>query len=378
MVPVMPLFDRNTNRRSLRVAVVGAGPMGCATAAFLAAHGHRVAIWAPRTARLQQHAGKGRVTCVGGLSDTFSFDVLPDPVAVSDFEVVVICLPGNAYADVLAPLNHIWRTGQTIIVSGALSLCPLWIQESTRANSQSVQVAGWSTTATTAHFRHDGALHVNPLRERIDMAALGQPDTESALSLCQILLGERFASAENLLVTTLANINPIAHAAEVIPNLTRMELGEAWPLFGCFTPVVGRMAEDLDQERLAVARAFAFDLPSLRQHYSRSYHIPEAPLHTMAAHIHGKGMGPNGPILLEHRYVMEDVPFGMVFLEALAQLVRVETPVLSSSITLLASAYGRDFRAESFLMEALSLATADAPSLRRRCADAQSAARAPL
>jgi len=367
-----------SSSRLTPVAVVGAGPMGCATAAYLRAQGHRVALWSPRASRLGTHAGKGRVHCAGSLPGTFEFDVLSEPTALASFETVLICLPGHAYADVLGPLNHHWRTGQTVIVSGALSLCPLWMRESALSRDQSIQVAGWGTTATTAHFLADGTLHVNPLRDRIDMAALGTRHTASASTLCRMLLGDRFVEANNLLVPTLANINPIAHAAEVIPNLTRMERGEAWPLFGCFTSVVGRMAEDMDQERLAVARAFTFEVPSLRKHYSRSYHVPMASLQDMAAQVQSRGMGPNGPSRLEHRYVLEDGPFGMVFLEALARLVGVATPVLSACITLLASAYGRDFRAENFLMGALSLDTADASSLRKRCADASSTASAPL
>ncbi|APW39632.1 hypothetical protein RD110_22480 [Rhodoferax koreense] len=360
------------------VAVIGAGAIGCATAAYLMARGHRVRLWAPRASHLEPREGKAQLSCVGAMTGKFELSFLAEPSALADFGVVIVCLPGNAYADVLAPLNRLWRNGQTLIVSGSLSLCPLWIQESAQSHGQSVQVAGWGTTVTTAHFLSAGTLHVNPLRERIDLAAKGAGHAASALALCQRLLGDRFALADNLLVPTLANINPIAHAAEVIPNLTRMDLGEAWPLFGCFSPVVGRIAEALDRERLAVAQAFAFELPSLKEHYSRSYQVPVASLHTMAALIHARGMGPHGPTHLDHRYVLEDGPFGLAFLEALAALAQVETPMLSSCITLLAFAYGRDFRDENFLMSALSLRTTDVASLRRRCADAQSAARFPL
>ena len=131
-----------------------------------------------------------------------------------------------------------------------------------------------------------------------------------------------------LLAPTLANINPIAHAAEVIPNLTRMESGEAWSLFGNFTAVVGRMAEALDVERRAVAQSFGLALPTLQQHYARSYHVPQGPLHTMASAIVEGGMSPNGPASLQHRYVLEDAPFGLAFLEALGRAAAVRTPVL--------------------------------------------------
>lgn len=361
--------------RSTAVAIIGAGAIGCATAAYLRAHGHHVAMWSPNGARMQRNGSTARFTCNGALATTVDIALLQRPDDLSTFETILICLPGNAYADVLAPLASHWRNGQTLIVSGSLSLCPLWLAEEAHARGKAIQAVGWGTTAATAHFQQDGTLHVNPLRNRIDLAAVGDGHAaQSALQLCQLLLGARFVAADNLLAPTLANINPIAHAAEVIPNLTRMERGEVWSLFEHFTPVVARLAEKLDRERLAIAEALGFSLPSLQQHYGNSYHLTPKALEEMAAEIHRNGMSPNGPDRLEHRYVHEDVPFGLVFMEALARIASVATPTLSASITLLEAAYDRDFRADNFLVRALSLGATDASALRMRCAAASNVA----
>lgn len=360
---------------SARVAIIGAGAIGCATAAYLQMRGHRVAMWSPNGKRMQRKGNAARFGCSGALSTTVDVTLLRTPESLSAFETILICLPGNAYADVLAPLASHWRNGQTLIVSGSLSLCPLWLAEEARARGKAIQAVGWGTTAATAHFQNDGTLHVNPLRNRIDLAAIGDGGgVQPALQLCQQLLGPRFVADDNLLAPTLANINPIAHAAEVIPNLTRMERGEAWSLFEHFTPVVARLAEKLDRERLAIAETFGFSLPSLQQHYGNSYHLTPRALEEMAAEIHRKGMSPNGPDRLEHRYVLEDVPFGLVFMEALARIAGVATPTLSASITLLEAAYDRDFREANALVRALSLDTTDASALRMRCAAASNAA----
>ncbi len=356
-----------------RVAVIGAGAVGCATAAYLHQRGVSVALWSPTGARVRQADGGTRVTTSGALQSQFAPRWLADAAALSDAEVWIVCLPANAYEAVLEPLTRHWRDGQVVLVSGALSLVPLWLAETARAQGRDVLVAGWNTTATTTHFLPDGSLHVNPLRERIEVAATGPADAARAVACCERLLGPRFVSAANLLAITLANINPIAHAAEVIPNLTRMDRGEAWSLFGCFTPVVARMAESLDAERLAVARAFGLALPTLREHYARSYHLTPASLHEMAAEIVQRGMSPNGPARLDHRYVLEDVPFGMAFLETLGRVARVPTPVLASCVTLLESVWARDFRGENSLAARMVAADADAASLLARCAAERSA-----
>ena len=355
---------------TVRVAIVGAGPVGCAAAAFLIRAGHVPAMWSPTGGRLRRNGDRASVGCTGAVEGELAFEWLASPERLADFPVVLVCLPANAYAAVLGPLNAAWRSGQHVIVSGALSLAPLWIA----AAAEGVQVTGWATTLTTAHFQPDGRLHMNPLRQRIDMATVGAAGPVPARQMCEQLFGERFVAADSLLAPALANINPIAHAAEVIPNLTRMESGEAWSLFGHFTPVVGRLAESLDLERRAVSQAFGLELPSLRQHYARSYHVPEGPLHTMAAAMVRHGMSPNGPALLEHRYVLEDAPFGLAFLEALGGVAGVRTPVLTACLSLLAAAYGRDFRTDNFLLNALDIAGAEVDALLARCAAAASPA----
>ncbi|WP_158213331.1 NAD/NADP octopine/nopaline dehydrogenase family protein [Pigmentiphaga sp. NML080357] len=356
---------------AMNVAVVGAGPIGCATAAYLLKQGHRPALWSPTAARLRRHGAAVRYACTGSLDGWIELEWLGAPGELARFDVVIVCLPGNAYASVLKPLSAVWRNGQTMVVSGALSLCPLWLRDSAARRGREVHAVGWATTPTTAHFLADGRLHANPLRDRIDMA--GTERGAGALALCAALLGPRFVDAGDLLAPTLANINPIAHAAEVIPNLTRMDKGEDWPLFGCFTPVVARLAAELDRERLALAAALGFALPTLAEHYSRSYHIRQGPLHDMAAEIQARGMGPAGPASLAHRYVLEDAPFGLVFQEALARAADVPSPLLSACIDLLQAAYGRDFRTENFLVDELGLATGGIAALRNRCAASHNA-----
>ncbi|GAA5236153.1 NAD/NADP octopine/nopaline dehydrogenase [Verticiella sediminum] len=355
-----------------RIVVVGAGAIGCATAIHLQAAGHAPMLWSASGRRFGPSPARVALQVRGGRPRAAHLDLTTDAAAVHAADIIIVCLPGDAYAPVLGRLAPHWRDGQRVIVSGALSLSPLWLHEQARRRGQRIAAIGWATTATTAHFLADGSLHMNPLRERIDVAAAGT-DPQTAQTLCASLLGDRFVAADNLLAITLANINPIAHAAEVLPNLSRMDLGERWPLFGCFTGVVARLAERLDEERLALACAFGFALPTLAQHYARSYGLAPDALERMAAGIEARGMGPLGPSRLAHRYVLEDVPYGMVFQEALARSAGVPSPVLSSCIELLSACYTRDFRAEAWLVRELGVDGADAGALYKRCAASRSA-----
>jgi len=209
---------------------------------------------------------------------------------------------------------------------------------------------------------------INTLRASFEVAAIPAARLDEALAACRALFGERFTACENILATALLNVNPVAHVAEVLPNLTRIDKRENWPLFDHLTPSAARIGEAVDRERQAIARAFGFNVRSIHEHTHLSYHVPLASYAEMAVAIHAKYGGPLGPTTLAHRYVLEDVPFGLVFYEALARIVGVPAPNLSAAITLLATACGRDLRQDNPLLAQLALEGVSAAALIARCA----------
>ena len=353
------------------VAIAGAGPVGRATAAYLAHHGTAVALWSPSgksTQALVTTAGRGRLTYEGALQGEADVGILTDAAQLADFEVVVVALPGHAYLTVLPRIVPHLHSAQIVIVSGALSLAPLWIAERTGTKGNRPLVASWGTTLATARHAGDSGVSINTLRTRFEVAATPSSRIGEALDKCRALFGDRFTPLDNILATALLNVNPVAHVAEVLPNLTRIDKHENWPLFDNLTPSAARIGEAIDLERQAIARAFGYNVRSIHEHTHLSYHVPLGSYADMAAAIPARDGSPPGPITLNHRYVVEDVPFGLVFYEALARMVNVPTPNISAAITLLSSACGHDLRLDNPLLAELDFASHTPAALIARCA----------
>jgi opine dehydrogenase len=363
----------------MKVAIVGAGAIGRATAAYLAHHGHAAALWSPSgrgTAGLlreAQAAGaggqRGRLTYDGALTGVADVGVILDPRELAEAEVVVIALPGDAYPTVLPKILPYLHAAQTVIVSGALSLVPLWMHERLRATG-APPIAAWGTTLGTARLgadRDHGRVQINTIRAQFEVAAIPVAAGEAVLAVCRTLFGDRFRLVGNLLETALVNINPEAHAAEVIPNLSRIDKREPWMLFDCLTASGACLLEAMDLERLAVARAFGLEVRTVQEHYHLSYHVPLGSIAEIAAAIHARYQGPPGPTTLDHRYVREDMPFGLAFFEALARVAGVATPLTSASVTLLSAACGRDLRADNPLLADLAIEDVTPAVLLARC-----------
>ena len=86
-------------------------------------------------------------------------------------------------------------------------------------------------------------------------------------------------------------------------------------------------------------------------------------------------MSPDGPATLAHRYVAEDGPFGMAWLEALGRTAGVATPVLSACLTLLETTCLRDLRGADGLSARLGVGTpgCTVAGLQARCTAARNA-----
>jgi len=353
-----------------RIVVAGAGPVGRATAAFLAREGHEVALWSPSGAGVEPLAiapGRARIRYSGVLTGEAEVGIVASPEEFAGFDTVLIALPGNAYPVVLPRLFPYLDARQTVIVSGALSLSPLWIRERAGRPGDRPRVASWGTTLGTARRTAGTDVEINTLRARFDVAAIPAAAGEDVLATCRAFFGDRFEPAESILATALVNVNPIAHAAEVLANLSRIDRAEDWPLFACLTPAAGRIAEALDAERLAIARAFGLTVRSYARHTHLSYHVPEASVAEMMAAVHARDGSPPGPRSFEHRYLVEDVPYGLAFYEAMAAIAGVSVPHLTAVVTLLSTACHRDFRAENALLPQLRLEGSSPQALIERC-----------
>jgi opine dehydrogenase len=347
----------------MNVAIAGAGAIARAYAVLLARDGHRVCMWPPRGAASDL---RERVVAKGLVSGEFEAPLLRSPHAVADADAVLVAVPATAYAATFPDIAQHLRSRQVVFVSGALSLAPLWLAELALARGEKPLVAASGTTVATARIV-DGGVSVNTIRTRVSIASLPVDRLPEALAAMTALFGDRFDGAQDVLAVTLANINPVAHAAMALTNLTRMEHAETWPQYHFLTPAVARLAEAMDRERRSTAAAFGREVLPIEAHFQRSFDVPQTGLADIAAELHRRRGGPPGPATLDTRFVLEDVPYGLAFTAALARIVNADTEVTDAAVTLVSTLYGRDFRNGNPLIDALALRTATKDSLLARC-----------
>lgn len=340
----------------MRVSILGAGAIAFGTAAYLARAGHDPMLWSPSGRRTRDLAGGARLVACNAVEGEFSPRVAASCAeAVAQADVVMLALPGYGHKAVLDAAAPHLRAGQPVIISSHLSFGALYLSRLLATRGVEVPIIAWGTTLTTGSQPSLTEVFVSTVRQKVDMATLPHSYADAGLALCTTLFGDHFVAREGLLAIALSNLNPQNHLGIAMLNLTRMERGEEWNQSQNVTPAVGRLIESLDAERLAIAEAFSLSVKTVRQHFSLSFHVPEDSVSAMNQDMFRRGHSGLGPKTADSRYVLEDVPFGLVPTARLGRLAGRPAPLHEAGIALFSAAYGRDFSTENDLLPGLDL-----------------------
>jgi opine dehydrogenase len=353
----------------VKVAILGAGGVGLGLAALVAGKGMDVCLWAPTSSGIAALIEGKPLVSKGVLEGELRVSATLDiGAATKGAGVIIIAVPGNghrAVMDLVAP--HV-RPEQLIAISSHMSLSALYISRLLSARGLACPISAWATTATTSTRVGAGKVHVTTVRQHIVASTLRREDWSEAMDRLTPLFGDVFVQAPDLMAVTLTNVNPEVHLAVALCNLTRMEYGEKWGTYHGISTAVGRLIEAMDRERLDLAGRLGLAVHTVQEHLHESFGLPVGSVADMAAeqHVRRKGASP-GPAKLEHRYVTEDVPFGIVPMVRFGRIAGVDMSLHESGLRLIDALYGRSFTAENDILPRLGIDTLSGPELLALC-----------
>jgi opine dehydrogenase len=170
---------------------------------------------------------------------------------------------------------------------------------------------------------------------------------------------------QGLWETSLDNIGMLFHPAPTLLNLGRMESQKPFDYYiDGFTPTVAALVEKLDAERLKVAEALGIKLPTVVEWVRNTYGVKGSNLYE-ALQNNEAYRGISAPVLAdanakkELRYVIEDVPSGLVPVSELGRKFGVATPAIDMVISLADTIFEADFRSSGRNLEQVGLADMD-------------------
>jgi opine dehydrogenase len=345
-----------------KIVVAGGGAGGAAAVAELSLAGHEVRLWSRSPRTLDPFRESGGV----GYEGIFGTGVAWPSLLTSDLtealdgaDVVLVCLPTFAHADVARALAHSGSAIPVVLNPGHTGGALEFRQTFHALGVAPPPIAEFSTLTYVARKYKPSCVTVTGRAKSVRLAAL--PGGELAASAG----GHLFSGAAlmpDVLACDLANVNMVLHVPGAV-------LGAAWieATQGDFTfyvqgmtPGVARVMRALDDERRLVARAFGHDLPSLTAEMQRIGTVETSvqDLDDFASAIASGEANSRikAPGSLDHRYYREDFGHGLLPFTVLAAIAEVPVPTAESLLVIGRTLLGVDIAAFGRTAERMGVA----------------------
>lgn len=338
----------------MRIAVLGAGAGGTAIAFDCAQHGHEVRLFdfvqfPDNIAAIAQQNGIHADGDIAGFASIAGAGHDIDE-ALLDAELIYAVGPAYSTTPLGAAVAGKLKAGQTVIVSPSSCGGALAFKRAAglALDDDAVIVAETSTLHYAVRLTAPGKIKVFlKLKAGNLLAALPAKNTDAVLQLIKDVYPS-MEPAKSIMQTSLQNANPIIHPAVTLTNASRIEGTGGNFLFyeEGVSDATGRLIEGLDTERIAIGAKMGITVipdPDLgmRQGYMLANDYGDA--YRKAPGFQGIGAQPQ----LDHRYLNEDVGYGLVFMSRLARQIGVDTPTIDAVIQVTSVLMARDYAGEA-------------------------------
>lgn len=348
------------------VAVLGAGNGGCAAAADLGRRGYRVRLYNRSPERLAPIVEHGGLDMEGAAGEGFvPIDVVTIDLreAVRGADLVMLTVPISTHPFFAQGLAPLLEPEQVLFLNpGHMGGGLFMAHELHRLSGRTdVRLCEASTLTYGCRMQGPATVKVMVRMTNLPFAAFPSRNQPELYALVSAVYPD-LVQASNVLETGFLDINAVEHPPQIICNAGWLEhtRGEYLFYYEGTTPSVGAVIDAVDRERMAIAAEIGIPTkPFVDVFHEMGYTTAQA-AEEGNAFAALQESAPNrwvkGPSTLDHRYINEDVGWGLVPWSELGRAFGVSTPTMDALIVLGGVLNGRDYRAEGLTLDRLGVA----------------------
>jgi opine dehydrogenase len=355
-----------------RVAVIGAGNVGCALAADLTLRGVHVRLCGRSPSKLAAIRDAGGITVTGAVTGFAPITALTTDVAeaVRGADVVAVTVPTPALPHYAPALAETTTADQVIWLDPGHSGGALYLgaEMRRRRSDRRPLICQLSTASHGSRLSGDAAVGVFALTAAL-LAAFPSSDLDECHARIDALLPGQFGTASSVLELDLQNVNAVMHPAQMVCNASWIEAtgGDFFIYREGTGPATARIIQAIDAERMALASGLRVPTRSLVDACADAgYTSVEAAL-TGSVYDALQAGEPisrvKAPPSLDHRYLHEDVGWGLVQWVHLASMAKVAAPTMEAVIALAGTLNGIDYRNDGLTLERMGVSGLDADAI---------------
>ena len=344
------------------VAILGAGNGGLAATVDLTIRGFSAGLWSRRIETLRPIQMRGGIEYSGVFGEGFIEPTLVTKdlgEVLFEAELVIIMLPTSAHFEIGESLAPFLTKEQTVLLAPGhtLTILPAALHAGGVISPEFCEVGTLPYICRKDEYAH---VKISKCSDYLPFAAFPINRTDEMFSLVQKVFPKIHALASPL-GTVFTYMNAIHHPPATICNAGRIENtdGDFFHYFEGITPSVGHLIDYFDTERRAVAMALGVETKTFVDHFHKMGYTTDEARETGLAYEAFQQSVPNrfikAPKSLDHRFLDEDIPYGLVLLSELGNLAGIKTPSIDAMIHLAEVCTGKPYSIEGLTLERLGL-----------------------
>jgi opine dehydrogenase len=349
----------------MRISVLSAGNAGQAFAGGLTLSGHDVHL-----AAVPEHDEQIRViqtfggvlvegSTAAGKEGGFAPIARVDTdvaAAVAHAEVTFLVAPAFGQEVYFQQIVAHAPNDQIVVIQpgkfGALRLAQLMREAGRDPNS--LLITETDTFLYAAKIHGLDRIWLRGIKSQLPLAALPHTRTEEALETLRTI-HPQYVAAPSVLSTSMSDAAYAIHPVTTLLDLSRIEAAGPYRTKAySITPGVARMVEAVDAERVRVAQALGVETEPVFDQIKAMYGFPGDSLYEVLSNttVHVDQMTPRSA---QHRYVTEEIPYGLVPISEIAAHLGLATPNIDAVIALASTINGEDYRTTGRHLSTLGL-----------------------
>jgi len=341
----------------MKVAIIGAGNSGLAMAAHLRFMGHRIRLWNRSEEPVSELKKTGKITTSGVLVGDFDLDLVTTNMAdvLKWSKIILVTTPATSHGDLarlMAPFlgkDHIviLNPGRTF---GAVDFKDELVR---MGNEENVSILETQTIIYTCRKLSQTSVNILALKRDVLISSFEGVNLTEILQRIPDELNKFYKPAKSMVETSIGNVGMVLHCAPMVLNAGWVESGHDFKYYReGISPTITAFIEELDRERQAVAAALNHPVVSVLEWMNISYGLQEDTLYGCIQ------KNPSyetivAPRTLSYRYLLEDVPYGLVPLESMGKDLGLPMTHTRAIIDLANLLLKTDFRASGRTAEKL-------------------------
>ena len=331
-----------------KIAIISTGNGGQSMAAYLAARGYQISLYARQQERVDSF-GDGTFHVQGILDQVVHIDLISchmDQV-IQGADMILVTTPAQYHKHVAQAMAPYLTDGQMIILNPGRTFGSAEFENTLQkcGCKADIMLGETDTFLFTCRCNTVGNPHIYFVKNEVQLAAVCPQNSAPMAAAMGQVFGANVVPEDSILYTGLTNIGMIFHPTPTLMNITRLEKGESFRHYkDGITPLVASVLEQLDAERVAVAKAAGITVPTVFDWLNITYSSTGDTLYHRIQNTNAYS-DVYAPTTTNTRYVLEDVPTGCVPVASLGQYLGVDTPVINAIIDWSSTLYRTDFRA---------------------------------